>query len=90
MFKSLSLLYQQQLKLEKMKTSNELTVTTTWHNIKRAFYSVQLFAMTLAIPALFYVGLTHDVQAERNVEKNAKQEQVMTAKTAENTNSTNL
>ena len=73
-----------------MKTSKELTVTTTWHNIKRAFYTMQLFAMTLAIPALFYIGLTHDVQAERNVEQNAKQEQVVTANATEKNSSTNL
>ena len=73
-----------------MKTT-DFTVTTTWHNIKRGFYTVQLFAMTLAIPALFYIGVTYKVQAENNTQIENAHQQVVTANTpGTNNNTVNL
>lgn len=70
-----------------MKKNSELTITTTWHNIKRTFYSAQIAIMTLAFPALFYIGLTHDLNAEGLQKEEIKQERSFVAKMASDNNS---
>ena len=62
----LSLLYQLTKKLNKMKQS--INLKSIWFNIKRALYAMMVIVITLAIPALAYLELSHTDKQENSKE----------------------
>lgn len=68
-----------------MKYSNLPTITVYWHNIKKGFYTIQLMGAILSLPALFYIGVTHDAKTAAESKPLSTEQNVLAAKTAANT-----
>ena len=43
-----------------MKNSNSSYLSTVLHNLKKTFFWAQIIIISLAVPSLYYVGITYN------------------------------